>query len=220
MTSKTASIDDNRPTLECGAHELKDLMGLMLKQVSEAERRHSALLAEMHERLETLGQDARVARQSMPTDSWAGLDRIEDGMASLSQRISNASDAADPFAVDGLLAGAVAQPAMRPVYVPGLGGHQDEPPAIQHEPQPLRSAAGNQRPRAGSLPSNIDPFDVVESLPGNPSEPWSNEGAAALSRLYDSGEAVFGATPEPAALTPVLPGLGDLDHRGFARPGC
>ena len=44
--------------------------------------------------------------------------------------------------------------------------------------------------------SKIDTFDVIESsLPGDAADPWNREAADALSNIYGSGEAMFGAAP-------------------------
>ncbi len=131
------------------------------------------------------------------------------------------TDHDDPFAVDGLLGGfpdepqpvakqppksaphsgayssgnaASAQPRTAKNSQMGYANHASGQPV--REPQPLRSAAGHHRPLSSSYPGDVDPFDVVESLPGNPADPWSSEGATALTDFYASGEPAFGTASQ------------------------
>lgn len=68
------------------------------------------------------------------------------------------------------------------------------------QPNPLStsiSAPGQLRPRSTSNTSTVDTFDVIESLPGNPIEPWSDEQADALSDHYATSGAMFAQAPIP-----------------------
>ena len=100
-------------------------------------------------------------------------------------------------------------------------------PPVSYEtssPQPLRSSSPGFVPaRAGKLDPNIDPFDVIESLPGNPSEAWSSEQAEALAHIYDNREAMFGpradqAESEPAADFASKPGVMHASQTRSAAP--
>lgn len=215
--------NDTQIAAECGAHGLQEQMGDVLRQIAESERRHSALLAEVGQRLEMLGAGTRAARAQVPSAFLPGFEKIEDGMALIADRIAEqaaeypsasavtvasghgqvlqpaglrrelSADTEDPFSVESILSSAA--PVANAVYVPGPAVAMTHDGAVitqaASEPQPLRSAAGHHRPLNGAYPMHVDPFDVVESLPGNPSEPWSLEGAAALVDLYASGQATF-----------------------------
>lgn len=218
MISNDTGLYEAGPTgqrsADGGTNELKALVSSALRQIAEAEQRNNALLREMHQRVEALGQDARATRSHVPSAYLPGFERIEDGMALLASRIAETAQSQpthfdappesapndDPFAIDGLLSSAA--PVPQSIYVPRFAPDAGPAPSAA-EPQPLRSGSGSgsgQRRRLnGNYPADVDPFDVVESLPGNPSEPWSPEGAVALSEFYASGEGTFGPKSDDVA---------------------
>ena len=209
MATGSNDQDHGPASPDCAGADLRDLMSQVIQQIGDAERRNGDLLRQMQDRLAALSQDARAIRPRVPNEYLPGFDRIEDGMSLLAHRIAETYAArgpalpAAPVPVESAsrTANAIAHPAPVAVGAPVFAepvAHHGEPSALQ-QPNALRSAAaGQMRPRAGSYGADVDTFDVVESLPGNPAEPWSPDQAAALSRLYSSREALFS---DPAELT-------------------
>ena len=221
--------EDGRGEAECAAHDLKDLMGRVLEQISDSERRNGELLRQMQGRLELLGEQARSSRSSVPSEYLPGFDRIEDGMSLLAHRIAAtyaaarspvASSPAHPFAAavprtvfepaaPAPFAVAEAPAAMSPVFVPP----PTAPQSNGAHPQPLRSGTtGLVASRSSKYGPNVDTFDVVESLPGNPSEPWAPDQVAALSAVYASRNVIFTGQPDvhdPAPEAGEAPASGD-----------
>ena len=204
----TGSNDQDRgpAVAEISGIELKGLMAQVIQQIGDADRRNGELLRQMQDRLAALSGEARAARPRVPNEYLPGFDRIEDGMSLLAHRIAETYAARNAgFAAVNLSAGVATQATnIAPhaaAHVQSTGApaaYQSEPSALV-QPNALRSSvAGQMRPRAGSYSADVDTFDVVESLPGNPAEPWSPDQAAALSRLYTSREALFS---DPAELT-------------------
>ena len=98
---------------------------------------------------------------------------------------------------------AASTPAFVPAPIPAPAVSAPIPAEVS-SPQPLRSSTPGFVPaRPGKLSPGVDTFDVIESMPGNPSEPWSFEQAEALASIYESPAVVYGTravTPpsEPA----------------------
>jgi localization factor PodJL len=228
MSAGEGNHGDVRGMADCAANDLKDLMSQVIHQLSESDRRNGEMLRQMQDRLSHLGQEARSVRPKVPSEYLPGFDRIEDGMTLLAQRIAE-TYAHKPAAPSAQVpAHALSAETMAPyaavtpgVYVPPMSMETSPvaanaiafPPAhatasedVQFgQPQPLRSSiTGQASPRPGKYAANVDNFDVVESLPGNPAEPWSPEQAAALTRLYTSREALFS---DPAVLTEPAPAV-------------
>ena len=208
-------------TPDKGAEELRDMMGDVLRQIADTERRNATMLRSMQDRLESLNHGTRSVRAQAPAELAPQFDRIEDGMSLIAERVaetsaklggrdgnfsgfsnipkfSNETISDDPFALDGLLSGGFDSGVPSSDSAAGMAPAPSAPgkpvkkyaPAAS-EPQPLRSAAGHHRPTSNGYRGNVDPFDVVESLPGNPADPWSDEGAAVLTDFYASGEPSF-----------------------------
>lgn len=223
---------------EKGAAELRGMMGDVMRQIADTERRNANVLKSMQERLDTLNQGARSVRSHVPAGQSPAFDSSEAAQ-SLADRapansaasgtdgayrgfsnipsFSGEAPSEDPFALDSMLGGddfpadvpapkttarasAAAMPSAAKSFKATTPAASSTP-----EPQPLRSAAGHHKPIANGYRGNVDPFDIVESLPGNPADPWASDSAAALTDLYSSGETVFGGT-RPAA-GPAEPAL-------------
>jgi localization factor PodJL len=208
MTPESGRHTPDFAAAECAAHDLKAMMGDVIRQISEADHRNTALLRQMQDRLATLGTQTRSARDSVPSEYQPGFDRIEDGMALLASRIA-ASFAQRDFAATA----APAQPNA-PTYAHGVSAtavhaaapHMQAPnldpaPAYTHA---LRSAVtGPAAQRAGKYGANVDTFDVVESLAGNASEPWAPDQVEALTNLYAGTEPVYADASHTPAFAPV-----------------
>jgi localization factor PodJL len=213
MATGNAANGDGRAAPEGTGADLKDMLTEVIHRISDSERRNGDLLRQMQDRLETLGADARSARAGVPDAYLPGFDRIEDGLSLLAKRIcetyatrgstfvpSAVLDRSE-IAIGHLETTAATAPA--PVYVPAAprAGVQMDGPGISapfgsvgatDHPHALRSSApGGFVARNTKVAPHIDTFDVVESLPGNPTEPWSPDQVAALSTLYSTREALF-----------------------------
>ncbi len=178
------------PTGAAGADELQDLLGAIVDQLADADRRHGETLHQMQERLDGIGREAHVLRERFPNEFGAAFDLIETGMAEMSARIVDAQSARDDDA--GHLEGGDA------LVPPPLPSRTTESPAV------LRSAveAGETavgRQNEARLPAGVDTFDVIESsAPGNAADPWDDHAAGALADFYESGEHFYAASAPSA----------------------
>ena len=176
-----------------GEPDLKNLMEKVLGQLTATDRRNGELLQQIQGRLDVLSDQARASRPGVPSAYRPGFERIEDGMTLLAQRIADTfaarSSAADPH-FDCAPAPFQA-PALDtvPVSVTPLPASPDAGTATS-SPQPLRSSSAGfvAPPRPARHNSNVDTFDVIDSVPGNPAEPWAPDEVAALTQIYDSGD--------------------------------
>ena len=80
----------------CRADDLKLFMQQLSDQIADADRRHSGVLRDMLERLSRLGGQTETLKASLPKEFSADLERLEDGMASLAQRIAESDQARRP----------------------------------------------------------------------------------------------------------------------------
>ncbi len=214
MTIGIHSIAAHSDPAEPAGGELKGMMSQVLAHIAAAERRNEALLAEVRQRLETLSHGARITRATVPNDYLPGFERIEDGIHILADRIASSYAAR--------LNSMGATPIERPTNPAAAFVEQPTPPAavdVYVPPAPVSSNASEQihalssttpglmRARSGPYASHIDTFDVIESLPGNPTEAWSADEVAALSDVYNTPDTLFGndvssnpfATEQPSA---------------------
>lgn len=72
------------------ADELKSVLKLIAAQIEDSNRHHAEVLGQMHERLVELGDDARRTRAKVPETYAPAFERIQDGIALLAERISEA----------------------------------------------------------------------------------------------------------------------------------
>ncbi len=197
--------------------DIKAMMSEVIAHITDADRRSTASLRQMQERLEALGHETRAARPGVPADYLPGFDRIEDGMTLLAKRIAQSYvarhaapaflDQPAPVAASSLsslhipvAAPVVASPAKAEAYVP-VAPSIDLPPMMapnpaswhDHEqPNPLSSTTpGLLRARPKSYASNVDTFDVIETMPDTTTEAWSPDQAAALVDIYTGDAAIL-----------------------------
>jgi localization factor PodJL len=207
MTTESGRNTQDLAAAECAAHDLKAMMGDVIRQISEADHRNTALLRQMQDRLATLGNETRSARATVPSEYQPGFDRIEDGMALLASRIAasfaqrNATTAhpAEQFSLPDLPV-APGHNVEQPTYPPAA--HTGHAPNFTHA---LRSSVtGPAAQRSGKYGTNVDTFDVVESLAGNAAEPWAPDHVEALTNLYSGAEPVYANAVHatPAAYAP------------------
>ncbi len=170
-----------------GTDELKNLLSVIADQISQADRRHTDVLYEMRERLTTLSEDTRAVRTQVAGDLGPVFNRIEDALTQLAERMGEGAgpasratsqpaaaepDEALPRPVTQL---APAHPAVAPAVLRSASTHS----------VPQVFARPSDPPRAQSV-ADVDPFDVVDvSVPHGSSEPWDEEQAEALARVYD-----------------------------------
>ena len=98
LRTQTDSAGDSaigRTATICRADDLKGFLLQLSDQIADADRRHSAALRDMHERLSRLGDQTGSLKATLPKEFSADLERLEAGMASLVQRIVE-SDQARP----------------------------------------------------------------------------------------------------------------------------
>lgn len=168
-----------------------------LREIADRDRRTSALLR---------GLSARMSsNQTAEMEAYlAGFERIEDGLAMLAMRMAETATAArmvpvetkildsaatgtvmadtirtktsdDPFAIDDLLP---VQPVaeVRSMATPERVASVEPVASVVH---PVRS---KPNPRA----VGVDTFDIVESYPGDPADPWLPDGVDKLTEIYEA----------------------------------
>jgi localization factor PodJL len=139
-------------------------------------------LEQMRERLASLGEEARSIREQMPHEFEPDVERIQQQMQRLGERLSELSG------------GLVDQAAKAKVAVREI--------VIQRRPQATTNAQA-QPPRTGgdegAHVSRAAPDEVIMlGGPAKADNPWSEESARALTRFYESGEAFLGYAREAA----------------------
>ena len=190
------------PQTGCHASDLKGLLHSIVDQISEADRRHSDTLRQMQEKLGSMGREARSIRSRVPDQFAAAFERIEAGMAELASRVADAgSSHADSHEIQSPADEAPMSMSHRPPAP--QQPHDEQPKALRsavdpNAPAPRRRDEESNRPHA-----KVDTFDVFESsLPGDTSDPWDREAAEALTEIYDTGDAAYGAKPSMNEATP------------------
>lgn len=157
-----------RSATQCGADELKSLLAHITDQILDADRRHTEVLRQMHERLAQLGAEARDIRTSVPHQAASAINRIEGGMASLADRVADAGGLRDM-------------------------SHQAAPAPLRSASGQTTAAPLTHVP-AGV--DHFDILDA--SLPGDATNPWDEAAAEALTLLHESGATGYAvATPDP-----------------------
>ena len=187
--------------------DLKEILQALTRQISAVDHRNTQVLEDMRGRLELLGRDVGIARESARPEYGSAFARIEDGVNQLAGRMANASwerDLHRPEPADsahhnlssfGAVAAALsAQPHKNIEF--------DAPAFVT---QPVHAFAPQIQPQPAPTVVMTSPS---ASLPGDVSDPWDREGADELVKLYESGQADLGyaADPHPAV----------NDHHQFA----
>lgn len=172
QSEDAGSGDDNRV-------ELKAMLDVIAAQLLDADRRHTAALAEMQERITGMGREADALRPRVPEEFAPAFGRIETAMAELAHRLS---DPADSRTVpnDKRLGSTSSRRESSSNY-----------PYGSLTPMALRSAHSDVRDRDDEFSkraSGVDTFDVIDSVPGDVSDPWDRDAADALAGLYETGD--------------------------------
>lgn len=227
-----ASEPAERGESMCRADDLKGLLERLSEQIADADRRHAESMREMQSRLVRLGDQSEQVKAALPEGKAAAFERVEQGMANLAERLADggrpstrpasdpasAHEAPDVFASRGphdLTPAADLRTTASPSAVDSLPTSADriEVPvlasamlaataagAVRNMPavgEPVAAAPAEASPAAPSVPREDIGFRHY------PDEPWDQHSAAALARLYDSGEP--GLPPrQPAHEVPVL----------------
>lgn len=182
------------------ANDLKGLLNAIVGQISEADRRHTETLQQMHERLTGIGRETKSIKTRVPGQFAAAFERIETGMAELASRISEASG--DPSAPALAVAHSLDEPYYRAVSSPQVPAMFNGASAHGEPPVALRSASDASSSAVSRVHSGVDTFDVIESSPPvNVTDPWDHESAEALTGLYESGTSGFKSKAFSPALT-------------------
>ena len=193
---------DALPSSEPGndSADLKIILDAIAAQLSDADRRHSATLNQMQDRIAGMERETEALRPRVPQLFAPAFERIETGVAELARRISDASNS-------------------NAIEAPDEFAKTDTPMALRSAHEPNVVGARRREEEASRWPSGVDTFDVIESsLPGNVSNPWDREFADALTDLFESGVAHFGSKasfpdPTPAGARDFVPG----SHTGIRK---
>jgi localization factor PodJL len=152
----------------CEARDLKCILTHLADQIADADRRHSQVLNQMQERLGQLGGATVGLRDQLPRHEEASgvLDRIESGMAELSDRLAE-SEPRGPAPAAPASSAVEAAPALRSA----LAGQARD----AYERRSVRSPV-------------VDNFDVVDTAGAHrEDDAWERETVDPLARLYETG---------------------------------
>ena len=163
------------------AESIKALLAVIADQISDADRRHSAALSELKDRLGRLTGVAQDMREHMPREMAHELDRIETNMVALSQQIDVAEhDACANANHVGKLQGELS------VFDHRFDGRDGDTPANAETHKAVLSTGTEgsltrRDDRSGAATrAEVDRFDVVGS-----DEPWDELSAEALTQVYE-----------------------------------
>ena len=155
----------NLHATDLASDDLKSILARISSQIAQVERRHGDALDAMAERLTHMGGQAQTAKARAPVQYAQAFERIEDSLADLATRIASASppqttEQAIPHGADQVVqAAAPGNPA--PHLQPSADSEADVPDVV--------SAAA-----AVVHPPEVHPQH----------EPWDQEAADALTKLY------------------------------------
>ncbi len=164
-------------------------------------------LEQMRERLASLSDEARSIRAQMPREFEPDVERIQQQMQRLGERLSELSG------------GFVYQTALpKPVLREASSQAQPEP-AARPAAQTAAAAPAQAMPRTGgdegAHVSRVAPDEVIAlGGPAKSDNPWNEESARALTRFYESGEAFLGYAREAAhaAVNAAKPHAAEQQH--------
>lgn len=212
----------------CRADDLKGVLHQLADQIADADRRHSAAFQEMHQRLAKLGGQTETIKATLPRHLASAFERIEDGISQLAHSLAEtdrerqAHAAGEPLPLAAEVR-ASAMPEMLPTASPEpvaiapemaiASGHALQTQFIDEAnlvargaahatvaaveaPPPLKSAIGQQPPGTWGHKEPLKDLEPV--FVQNPDDPWDQNSAAALTKLYESGEP---GLPPPIPMT-------------------
>jgi localization factor PodJL len=141
-------------------------------------------LEQMRDRLASLSDEASSIRAQMPREFEPDVERIQQQMQRLGERLSELSR--------GLYQTALP----KPVVHEALTQAQPQRPAVTNNPtQTMSRTGGDENTRV----TRAAPDEVIMlGGPAKADSPWSDESARALTRFYESGEAFLGYAREAA----------------------
>jgi localization factor PodJL len=183
-TGLQRGADSSARGMTCDAHDLKRILTLLADQVADADRRHSDALSCMQQRLAQLDTTARDLKSQLPQEMSPVLDRIQGGMAALSDQITEQS-AQRQQAIATYEAPAVPEVESAPALRSAMAA--DALDAYARRTQATRNATNK----------NVDHFDVVESERTPRMDPahvdrthadhiWNESAVEALARHFDA----------------------------------
>ncbi len=182
----------------CAGEDLKDSLQALTRQISAADHRNTQVLEDMRGRLELLGRDVGVAREQARPECGHAFARIEDGVHQLADRIATVSRERDlkrPEPVFASLAEPHPEQAPWPYSIAAAVAAEPvkktEPFAFAYEAPAVHAVAPSAPHVTIATPSL--------SVPGDISDPWDRDGADALARLYESGQAALGGHAHTAS---------------------
>lgn len=164
-------------------------------------------LEQMRERLASLSDEARSIRAQMPREFEPDVERIQQQMQRLGERLSELSG------------GFVYQTALPKPVLREAASQTQPQPATRPAPQTAAPAPAQAMPRTGgdegAHVSRVAPDEVIAlGGPAKSDNPWNEESARALTRFYESGEAFLGYAREAAhaAVNAAKPHAAEQQH--------
>ena len=189
----------------CRADDLKLFMQQLSDQIADADRRHSGVLRDMLERLSRLGGQTETLKASLPKEFSADLERLEDGMASLAQRIAESDQARRPETIaPAAEANHLEIPVVQPSTLHAL-------PSSEAEPEPAPALNWSDPSRAAFLTS---PPALRSAVNAQSSTAWSRP----ESIMQNNGQNIAQSVVPSVGQSPVRPA--ELPHAADAAPAA
>ncbi|WP_052699420.1 tetratricopeptide repeat protein [Hyphomicrobium sp. 99] len=168
--------------------DLRAMLDVIAAQLVDADRRHTAALAEMQERINGMGREADALRPRVPEEFAPAFGRIETAMAELAHRLSDPVEA--KFGAND----------KRPVSASARRGSSSNDPYRSSTPMALRSAHNDVHDEFSKrAPGIVDTFDVIGGPSDDAPEPWDRAAANALAELYETDDVNFAPKAHSAA---------------------
>ncbi len=193
--------EDQRTGAGRQAEELRGLIERITLQLSDTDQRQSAALEQMLAKVEALGAEARSSKSRVPQEFLPAVERIENGVAQLADRITGARGSrndmqtpvdAQPVAQQ-FASTAFAHPAVIAEDVSDNGAADNE--AVVPEPPPHTPEKPQQ------------PASVLDPVMANDETAWDQQAADALAAHYE--HELGGLTHDEAPAVAQLAGEAD-----------
>ncbi len=204
--------------------QISAVLTAITEMMADSDRRQTAAMQEMQERIDNLSATTRRTGAGLPPQLHGAFKQIEDAIAGLAKRIGRPDTGPPRRGAAAFFTRAAPGPAnlaAAPVATVGPGRHEQ---ALAKLTSMLGAeATATLDPAYASPPGNkAAPPPETLGRPGNPEEPWDNDSAEKLMRLYEAGEAGLPALQTASTdREPSRPGQHPLGPQAaIARPAA
>ncbi|MEL6373802.1 MAG: hypothetical protein AAFR04_07520 [Pseudomonadota bacterium] len=194
--ARLASRDGERESADplCRADDLKSILNQIATQIAATDARHADAFRDMHERLETIGGRAHVAKTVVPPQFRSAFERLEDAIEMLAARIAHGDERQHAHEEARGATAVAPAPALAPAdatdalpVLSSLGSAAPPKPQASDPVPSLAEAAAALTGKHSEAASAAKPATMPVPAPTG-DQPWDDDAAEALSRLYNDGE--------------------------------